>query len=160
MTFDPGALDPTWHEALERLRSARRTPYYMPAMLLTVLDMLEEESLDLPFVPFEPIEPRFAGQMDRYGLDGRDKAWMPFFYLSATAGVWDLFLGDRPADFSDLKPEADHPQPRPKGRAGLVRRADRARLRDGLMGQLETLQGRNVLRAHLVAMLQADGGED
>lgn len=146
MTFVSGALDPDWQQALEHLRSARRTPHRMPAMLLAVLDMLEEEGPDLPFVPFAPLEPRFAAQMGKRGLEGGDKAWMPFFDLAAAAGVWDLFLGDRPSELSG-------PKPRPRGRAGLLRRADRARLRDGFMRQLETLQGRSVLRARLVAML-------
>jgi hypothetical protein len=150
-----GILDPEWQQALLRIRKARQQPHYIPATLIAVLDLLEEQHLELPFVPFALVEVRFAQLLDRYHLSGRDRAWEPFFTLSGRAQVWTLYRGDRPADFTDLAVSAGRTTPRPKSRAGLVRRADRARFRPELTVQLQTLQNRAPLRRELERMFAA-----
>jgi hypothetical protein len=151
----PPALSAAWHEALDRVRRARQRPHHMPGVLLAVLDLLEHQRLALPVVPFLAVEASFAALLDARHLPGRGMAWSPFFNLSGKAGVWDLWLGDRPADFRDLAVGRGRATPRPKSRAGLVRRADRARFHPELVAQLATLQGRAPLRRALESLLRA-----
>ena len=152
-------LSPTWQAALDRIQRARQKPHYMPGILLAVLDLLEERRLALPFVPFEATEARFDAWLTQRDLPGLGMAWEPFFHLSGKAAVWELWQGDHPADFSDLAVGPKRATPRPKSRAALVRRADRARFPSELVAQLETLQGRAPLRQALLRMVTPSAGE-
>ncbi len=149
-------MSPAWQAALQRIRAARQAPHYLPAMLIAVLDHLDRGTLELPSVWFEPMEQQFLRVLVRRRLPGTDKAWDPFFHLSVRARVWTLWLGEAPADFSDLPKGAQRATPRPKSRPQLVARADHAEFLPELVPQLRLARGRELVRRELEAMLVED----
>lgn len=136
-----------WQEALARMASARSAPTYMPAALLVALDMLEDGPA--AEIRFEPLDERFRALMQAVDPAGADRAWEPFYHLSTSASIWTLRLG------SD---EASFPSGRPKGRSGLVKRADRARFVPELAAALADEDGREAVRQEIYALLERDGG--
>lgn len=82
-------------QALDRVKQVGRHPYYMWAALLIALDLVDERARpgDVTFGEFEP---RFEALLLEVDPDGSRNAAMPFFHLSQSAAVWDLYLDGSP----------------------------------------------------------------
>ena len=118
-----------WTEALARLARRRSSPILMPAALLAALDVLDGQGGASDEIPFPAFEVAFDARVEKVSARKRGLSWQPFFHLAGSAGLWDLMKGAAVADFSDLA------RGRPRSRAALVARVDRARMRSELIAR-------------------------
>ena len=141
-------LDPAWRGVVDRMLRIRASKVYMPASLLV---LIVNKRIDLSglvhFDAFEPVFSKLVGVVDPAGAD---KAWEPFFHLSRVTGLWTLHSAAGPADFSDV------PGLRPKGRARLLGKADRAVVESELRPALLNLESRAAVLDALADRLLLD----
>lgn len=138
----------------------RRTdPVYKPAMLLVVLDLLDEGLATPRFIPLKVVVQRFDALLVRAGVV-RDsgRAFMPAYHLSASSKTdepfWSLVKGGQ-----DLAR-----QDQPSTNSRLLATADGFRLDDVLadeLGGLDVEQAAvEVARASIYQLLESDGRPD
>lgn len=146
-------LAPQWVDTLDRLKRRRSSPILMPAAILVGLDLLGVggASGDIPFSDFEE---RFNALVGRVDAAKVGAGWQPFYHLAGEASVWSLFKGSAPASFDDLAKR------RPRSRAALVGRADRARMRPELLEAVSEEADRRALIQAVYALLESDERKD
>jgi len=143
-------LPSAWRETLFRVWGHRDSPIFMPAALLVTLDMFDDGDADCGIVEFLAFEDRFQTLIGMIDDRHASKAWEPFFHLSRSAGVWQLYGHGEPVTFDDL------PAGRPKSRGRLVDRIDEARLLPPLGDGLQDPGIRARIKQAIYGMLSTD----
>ena len=146
-------LPQAWQQALNRVARARSSKIHMPAALLVTLDMIEAGRTNDGRIEFAEYERRFKELMQHVRPSAANTAWAPFYHLSTKSRLWDLYLGEEKADFSEIGGS-------PKSRSRVVKRADQARFSEELVSGLSDPEAIQVIRAAVYAILQSDGDED
>lgn len=140
-------LSAGWATALERMFRRRQNRLYMPTVLLAVVHLIDTGKVTDREVLFADVEPVF-NQLGGSALSGR--AWQPFFHLSRSAGIWEMYQGQVKASFADLSDN------RPKSVGALTSRADRARLKDAYLPGLLDPVHRRAIAWEILQRLQED----
>lgn len=92
-------LPKAWKDALGRIRSSKRKPFYMPGALLIVLDWSLDKTGSLK-VPYGEFKEKFLTLVEAADPGGKHDARMPFFHLSQGAQFWTLSGGQK-TSFTD-----------------------------------------------------------
>lgn len=146
-------LPVAWKDALARMARARSSRIHMPAALLVTLDMVEGGEAKNGSIDFLKYEARFKSLMKRVRPNAANTAWAPFYHLSTKSGFWDLYLGDEKASFAEVSGS-------PKSRSRILKRADRAVLREELGSGLSNPGTIPAIRESVYEMLRKDGEGD
>lgn len=147
LTVDPDELRP-WKLAIRRICRNRSNRFYMPGMLLIVLDLLDAEHATPERLPYdEELRSCFDHLMESLG-EKRGKAYMPFNFLASQSEVWHLRRGE-------LTIPPFNPPPRDLGK-----RIDYAEFRSELQPLLKTRAGRQSVRHLLFSALDLNGKAD
>jgi hypothetical protein len=149
---------PAWTARLARMRRSDRV--YKPALLLVVLEMIDDGTAVSGWIPLADALARFDALLVRAGLShgarGPGRGFNPAYHLSASGDpvapfpFWDLTHEGRPV--AGL--------PRPSTNAALLRSADALRLLPDLVAAVATSDGRHQVRSALYELLESDGADD
>ena len=146
------ALTPAWADALERVTRRRSSPILMPVALFVVFKILAESKGASREIPFASFETEFDTLVSQVDPKKRGAGWQPYYHLAGSAGLWTLMRGESKADFSDLA------KGKPRSRAALVARADRALIDERLGSELSE-PVREALHTSLRELLRQDASE-
>jgi hypothetical protein len=148
-------LDTFWIGQLRRMR--RHDPVYKPALLLVVLDLIDE-GLGVPdCVPLKLAVERFDEVLSAAGLlakRGPGRAVMPAYHLSMASSTnhpfWDLVMGG--VALGAISEPGTNP--------ALLKLADGVRFHAELRAALATPEGRAAVRSAIYMLLEADARPD
>lgn len=146
-------LPTAWKDALARVARSRSSRIHMPTALLVALDMVEAGEAPGGSIEFLKFESRFKALMKRVRPNAANTAWAPFYHLSTKSGLWDLYLGDEKADFSEVSGS-------PKSRSRVLKRADRAMLSGELVSGLSNPGTIQTIRDSVYELLRKDDDSD
>jgi putative restriction endonuclease len=139
---------------VDALRSEHRThPLYKPAMLLSAIDLIDEDAASPQNVPFsDRLERRFDELLARAGEPNtQSMAWQPFFRLAIKPDhgdpIWSLRKGIEPSA-ATASPESN---------AALREIADSAVFRPDLASVLQTPDGRTFVVDLIYTWLEPHG---
>ncbi len=146
-------LDSAWFGQVRRMR--RQDPIYKPAMLLVVLDLIEEGTAEPQHVGLELVLRRFDELIVRAGVTrNAGRAFMPAYHLSTASRTdepfWDLVAAGT----------AHGKTPEPKSNRALLDDTDSLRLDEVLAQELALPEGRDLARAAVYQLLEDDGRPD
>jgi len=136
-------LDSPWRDRVRRMR--RTDPVYKPAMLLVVLDMLDDGTATADFVPVQDALSKFDALLVRAGIARSPRRGvMPAFHLSTSSSTrepfWALLHDGRIAHPDEIRPTTD-----------------RFRVLEDLAPDLATAAGRLAARISIYELLEDDG---
>ena len=149
-------FDSPWRDRVRRMQ--RSEPIYKPAMLLAVVDLIEDETASSNFVPLGLALNKFDELLASAGLlNGRPKGRgeMPAFYLSKSSNTrepfWDLVKAGKPVGKFN-------------GPSGIRSRADGFRLLPELAFDFAAVEKRQeackTIRRFIYSLLEDDARPD
>ena len=109
-----------WDQAIQRIKSNMKAQTFMPVAVIAALELIQEGQATAVAIPFDRYEERFDALQATLGEGAVGMGWEPFLHLGATANVWTLMQGSTDVPYSR--------ENRPRGRAQLLKVADRAAL--------------------------------
>lgn len=142
--------DRAWFGQVRRMRRSNRT--YKPAMLLAVLDLIEEGHAAPEHVPLQLAVERFDAIIGASGAaEGIGRAFMPVYHLSSSSNTsepfWRLLNAGRPVGsrsaFND--------------NGALSRAVDAIEFDEVLADELRTVEGLDLARSTIYQLLEDDG---
>lgn len=136
--------------SVKRLRS-KRAPFFKPALLIAVLDLIDEGAVDPSDIDPMRVMDRFTSSIAHLrSPDPRNKLWRPLWHLSGD-GAWGFSKAG-----SIVRPEAFGDRRKPDTANGFFSSFDAIAVPASMLPYWRSPEARAVLRAAIIGVLMDD----